>query len=140
MELKQLVVVAVLFVITGFALAIGQIMLSSNASSTCSTNGFTPFDLGSRTWGNRTELSGINPVTNGYSGCCALVNATNASHCRVWDTGYTTNSSYNTQNGVNTLAYWLPTIALAIAAGFVISILVLYLLGSVGSVRGSSSV
>lgn len=44
---------------------------------------------------------------------------------------YAANATTYAQQGVNTLSYWLPIIALAVAAGFVISILIVYLLGSV---------
>lgn len=52
---------------------------------------------------------------------------------------FAANTTGYAQSGVNTLSYWLPIIALAVAAGFVISILITYLLGSVSG-RSSGSV
>jgi hypothetical protein len=91
MNLMGLVVTAVMFVVLGFTLSIGQTMLQQV---------------------NTTAAASGGGVSN-----------------------YAVNSTQYAMSGVNTLAYWLPTIALAIAAGFVISILIVYLLGSIGGGR-----
>jgi hypothetical protein len=143
MNLMELVVAGIMFVVLGFALTIGQSLLSSNEQSICTAAGGVNFVLGSQTWGNATNsnsLGFINPITSNYDGCCSSVNASNASHCKTWLTNsYAINSTNYGSTGVYTLAYWLPIIALAMAAGFVIAILITYLLGSVTG-RHSASI
>ena len=82
MNLMELVIAGIMFVVLGFTLSIGQTILSQL---------------------NSTQTSG----------------------------SYASNTSQYAMSGVNTLAYWLPIIALAMAAGFVIAILITYLLGAV---------
>lgn len=83
MNLMELVVIGVVFVVLGFALSIGQTMLS-NLQSTQTANSYAY-------------------NTTGYA-----------------------------QSSVNTIAYWLPILALAIIAGIIISVLIGYMLGAVG--------
>jgi hypothetical protein len=141
MELKNLVYVAVLFVIAGFVLAIGQMILVSNTQSTCNSQALGTWGdfVGANTTGERARS--VNPIDGSFSGCCTNNTAYNRSVCYGWQTAsYAINSSYFGLTANNTLAYWLPTTALAVAAGFVISMLILYLLGSLGSRSGSSTV
>ena len=49
---------------------------------------------------------------------------------------YADNTSTDAQEAVDTLSEWMPTMALAIAAAFVIGILITYLLGAVSGRRG----
>ena len=90
MDLMNLVIAGIMFVVLGFVLSIGQTIL--------------------------TQLNSTQTVNS-----------------------YASNTSGYAMVSVNTLAYWLPIIALAVAAGFVISILIIYLLGSVTG-RTSASV
>lgn len=82
MNLMELVIAGIMFVVLGFTLSIGQTIL--------------------------TQLNSTQTANS-----------------------YASNTSGYAMSGVNTLAYWLPIIALAMAAGFVIAILITYLLGAV---------
>ena len=82
MNLMNLVIAGIMFVVLGFSLSIGQNIL--------------------------TQLQATQTANS-----------------------YAYNSTTYAQQGVNTLSYWMPIIALAMAAGFVISILIAYLLGAV---------
>ena len=135
MDLMNLVIAGVLFVVLGFSLTIGQNILDQNTRNICQTVGGSWTDNVSGTAGRPT-----NPYTGGFSGCCLAKNTTHPTVCdNFTTTSYALNTSYYSATSVNTLAYWLPIIALAVAAGFVISILIIYLLGSVTG-RTSASV
>lgn len=135
-SLMELVVAGILLVVLGFALTIGQDITAQNAQQTCTSV------LG-RTWvtnlsdtTNSSALMRVNPLDNSYSGCCTTLNTSfmpsHNGYCLTWTTNsYALNSSYYGMQANNTLSYWIPIIALAIAAGFVIAILITYLLGSV---------
>ena len=135
MNLMELVIAGIMLVVLGFVLTIGQNITSQSAKSQCSG---TWVD----NWFNTTNTTATspNPLDNSFSGCCVT---TNTSYnypqagllpgvCAVWKTdSYALNSSYYAMSANNTLAYWVPIIALAMAAGFVIAILITYLLGAV---------
>jgi hypothetical protein len=89
MNLMELVIAGIMFVVLGFTLSIGQTIL--------------------------TQLSTTQTANS-----------------------YAANTTAYAQSGVNTLSYWLPIIALAMAAGFVIAILITYLLGSVVGKQSAS--
>ena len=138
MNLMELVIAGIMFVVLGFTLSIGQQIQNTNAQTLCtSTLGYS--------WGNyynstNTTLggTGTNPLDRTTIGCCSTVlNATTTATvtnytCKVWVTNnYALNASYDAMSAQDTLASWLPIIALAMAAGFVIAILITYLLGAV---------
>ena len=82
MNLMELVIAGIMFVVLGFTLSIGQTILG--------------------------QLSNTQTANT-----------------------YANNATVYAEKGVDALASWLPIIALAMAAGFVIAILITYLLGSV---------
>lgn len=139
--LMGLVVAGIMFVVLGFTLSIGQQITASNTETICTTGGggavWMAFQKANWSTGNGTIG---NPYDLSFTGCCDLRNGTyNLSVCQRWKTdSYALNSSYYAMSSNNTLAYWLPIIALATAAGFVISILIVYLLGSVKGTTKSS--
>lgn len=85
MNLMELVVIGIMFVVLGFALSIGQTMLTQLRSTQSSVGGGD----------------------------------------------YAYNTTGYAQSGINTLSYWMPTLALAIIAGIIISVLLGYMLGAV---------
>lgn len=91
MNLMELVIAGIMFVVLGFSLSIGQTILTQLQSTQTSNS-------------------------------------------------YAYNTTTYAQQGVNTLSYWLPIIALAMAAGFVIAILITYLLGSVVGKQSASTI
>lgn len=138
-KITELLLAGIAFVVIGFALAIGQTMLATNAQTSCTQTGgiWGDFQRSNGTVGNGTNTF---PLDNSWRGCCAVVNGTNASLCNWWQTNnYAMNSTYYAQSANNTLAYWLPTLALALIAGIIIAVLLFYLLGSVTGRHGVSS-
>jgi hypothetical protein len=137
MNMIELVVVGILFVVLGFSLTIGQNILTQNAQNLCTDS----WVLNRNNATNATVT--YNPLDGSTSGCCQTMNRTyqqgvdNGGVCVTWRTSsYALNSTYYGMTANNTLAFWLPIIAIAVAAGFVISILLRYLLGSVRSSHG----
>ena len=134
MNLMELVVAGIGLVVLGFALSIGQSIVASNEQAVCGQIGYTWGDYQKANWSTGNGTRGNPIMGDTFSGCCALRNGTyNTSVCQMWVTdSYALNSSSYAMQSNNTLAYWIPIIALAMAAGFVISILIAYLLGAVG--------
>jgi len=131
----ELVLVGTMFVVLGFSMSIGQTMLSSNAQTICTNGGdsWASFQRSNGTAGNGTDVF---PLDSSWTGCCDIVNGTNASLCNWWQTGsYALNTTYYAQRANSTLAYWMPILALAVIAGIIISVILAYMLGAVGGGR-----
>ena len=136
-KMMELVVAGVAFVVIGFSLSIGQTMLAGNTQIIC-TNGGDSWGNFYRSNGTAGNGTNVNPLDNTWTGCCDIVNGTNASLCNWWQTGsYALNTTYYSSQANNTLAYWLPILALALIAGIIISVILAYMLGAVGKGKKS---
>lgn len=131
MNLMELVIAGIMLVVLGFVLTIGQNIIGENAKTQCTGTWYTSDGNVSA----RNPTPTVYPLDKSWTGCCTTVNTTveaGTGYCQVWKTdSYAINSSYYAMSANNTLAYWVPIIALAMAAGFVIAILITYLLGAV---------
>ena len=132
MNLMELVIASIMFVVLGFTLSIGQSIQGSQAQTSCTNAGYNWGAYQKANWSTGNGTVG-NPYDKTFTGCCYLGNGTyNSSVCQTWlTTRYDINASYYGMSSNDVLASWLPIIALAMAAGFVIAILITYLLGAV---------
>lgn len=132
MNLMELVIAGIMFVVLGFVLTVGQNITTQNVQSICANIAGGKWNTYVTANTSGEAALSLNPYDKTTTGCCSNNTAYNSSVCYGWVTSnYAINSSYYAMSANNTLAYWLPIISLAMAAGFVIAILITYLLGSV---------
>lgn len=116
-EVKDLLPVALIFIVVGVALSIGASLIEDVQEDVCQT-GDTWVTLGTIASGH---LGGNNPVTGAKYGCCQ----TGGTNCTVWRTNdYAVNASHQSNLAIDEISGWQSTIALVIVAAIIIGILI----------------
>lgn len=117
MDIKELAGIAVAFVVTAFALAMGAGILSSLMENQCDY-----------TWmAGATSSATTNPITGDYTGCCQTVGS-GTLNCSAWYAGnYALNASAEGLGALDNISSWLPTLGLVVIAAVIIGVLIFYL-------------